>query len=214
MHHQGATQNWTTQFRTSAHSNKTMPMHDLNDVPLTGDPDDHFDEHGNCIDLPHVRRIEWNYRNNISRIVLIDRSAAGQPDDAEFYVYGGNGLRVRKVTQRLIDAAAGTVELVEKIYLPGCEIKRVTTGGTEILKRFTSKLSDGKSNIALVHTWQRDDRARETDNIAQSKIHYQLTNHLGSASIELDAQGDVITYEEYFPLWRQLIHCGKKQKGN
>jgi RHS repeat-associated protein len=212
MHHQGATQNWTTQFRTSAHSNKTMPMHDLNDVPLTGDPDDHFDDHGNCIDLPHVRRIEWNYRNNISRIVLIDRSAAGQPDDAEFYVYGGNGLRVRKVTQRLIDAAAGTVELVEKIYLPGCEIKRVTTGGTEILKRFTSKLSDGKSNIALVHTWQRDDRARETDNIAQSRIHYQLTNHLGSASIELDAQGDVITYEEYFPYGGSSFIAGRSRR--
>jgi RHS repeat-associated protein len=209
--HSGLTQNWTKQIWTSASSNRSLPLLDLNGVEVSS-PDSRFDVNGNCIYLPHLRSIEWNYRNNISRAVVIDRSAQDKPNDEEFYVYGGDGLRVRKVTQRVVDVANDTIELTEKIYLDGCEIKRITRGGTEILKRFTSTISDGDNTFARIHSWERDTHARETDDITQKKIHYQLPNHLGSASLELDEQGDVITYEEYFPHGGTSFMAGRNKR--
>lgn len=209
--HTGTSQNWTKQIWTSSTSNRSLPSLDLNGIAVAN-PESRFDANGNCIYMPHLRSLEWNYRNNIYKAVIIDRSAQGKPNDEEYYVYGGDGMRVRKITQRVVDLANDTIELTEKIYMDGCEIKRITRGGTEILKRFTSTISDGNNTIARLHSWQTDTQGRETDDVSQKKIHYQLANHLGSASLELDEQGDVITYEEYFPFGGTSFIAGRNKR--
>ena len=60
--------------------------------------------------------------------------------DAEYYVYGGDGTRVRKVTERLL--SIGNVEVIEKIYLDGCEIKQIRANAIRILERKTSHITD------------------------------------------------------------------------
>src|SRR5262249_55816712 len=35
--------------------------------------------------------------------------------------------------------------------------------------------------------------------VHKTLLRYQLANHLGSASLEIDSQGQAISYEEYFP---------------
>lgn len=209
--HIGTTKNWTKKIWTSSTSNRSLPKNDLNGN-LISNPEGKFDANGNCIYMPHLHAIEWNYRNNISKAVLIDRSSQGKPDDVEYYVYGGDGIRVRKITQRVVDVANDTIELTEKIYLDGCEIKRITLGGLEILKRCTSNISDGNNNIVLIHAWEKDTFAREVDDISNKKIHYQLSDHLSSASLELDQAGDVITYEEYFPFGGSSFIAGKNKR--
>lgn len=209
--HIGVSHNWTKQLWTSATSNRSLPLLDLNGIELTN-PENNFDANGNCISMSHLERIEWNYRNNISKAVVIDRSAQGKSNDEEHYVYSGDGKRIRKVTQRVVDVSTNTVELTEKIYLDGCEIKRITRGTTELLKRFTSQITDGKNNLATIHSWHTDTQARETDDISQKKIHYQLGNHLGSASLELDENGDIITYEEYFPYGGTAFIAGRNKR--
>ena len=209
--HTGVSQNWTKQIWTSASSNRSLPLLDLNGIAITN-PESRFDANGNCIYMPHLRNLEWNYRNNISKAVVIDRSAQGKPNYEEYYVYDGDGMRVRKITQRLVDVANNTIELTEKIYLDGCEIKRITRGGIEILKRFTSTITDGTNTLARIHSWENDNQARETDDITKKKIHYQLANHLGSAALELDEQGDVITYEEYFPYGGTSFIAGRNKR--
>lgn len=204
MSHQGLTRNWTTDLWISPTSNRSLPALDLNDIPITN-PESRFDANGNVIGLPHLRQIDWNYRNAISRAVIIDRSAEGNPDDTEYYVYDGNGLRIRKVTERLV---AGQVEITEKIYLDGSEIKRIRRDGNLQLERITSHISDGVNRIALVHRWTQDTLARETDDVTQPRIRYQLTNHLGSSQMELDEQGGVISYEEYFPFGGSAFIAG------
>jgi RHS repeat-associated protein len=42
-------------------------------------------------------------------------------------------------------------------------------------------------------------RTEGTDNTPRQLIRYQLGNHLGSASLELDDQAQIISYEEYTP---------------
>ncbi len=53
---------------------------------------------------------------------------------------------------------------------------------------------DDKQRIALVET-----RTQGNDGSPAQLIRYQFGNHLGSASLELDDQAQIISYEEYYP---------------
>ena len=45
-------------------------------------------------------------------------------------------------------------------------------------------------------------------------IRYQLGNHLGSASLELDRDGAVISYEEYHPYGTTAFQAGRECGGS
>jgi RHS repeat-associated protein len=84
----------------------------------------------------------------------------------------------------------------ERIYLGGFEIYREYAGDgqTVTLARETLHLMDDKQRIALVET-----RTQGNDGSPPQLIRYQLGNHLGSASLELDDQAQIISYEEFYP---------------
>ena len=208
IRHQGVSHSWTTEVWTSASSNRSLPAMDPNGNPVTN-RESRFDANGNCMYMPHLRGIDWNYRNNISRALIIDRSASGQASDAEYYVYSGDGIRIRKVTEKLVN---GNVEITEKIYSDGCEIKRVRRGNQLLLERKTSHITDGTDRIALLPQWSQDRHARETDDTSRKKIHYQLSNHLGSSVLEVDENGAIISYEEYFPFGGTSFIAGENKK--
>lgn len=208
LRHQGASQNWTTDYWTSPNSNRSLPQNDLSGNPLP-DPESHFDANGNTIKLPHLRAMDWNHSNQLTRAVVIDRSSSGQPDDAEYYQYGGDGVRVRKVTERLV---AGAVETTETLYLDECEIRRIVRSDTVRLERMTSHVSDGARQLATLHQWTVDDNARETDDVGAKKLHYLVGNHLGSVSLELDPTGAVISYEEFFPFGGTSFIAGRSTR--
>ena len=56
---------------------------------------------------------------------------------------------------------------------------------------------DDKQRIALVETRTVDTAGNDT--APAQLIRYQFGNHLGSASLELDEQAQIISYEEYTP---------------
>ena len=205
IRHQGVTQNWTTEIWTSPTSNRSLPKKDLNGIDVAN-PESRFDANGNTIYLPHLRSMDWSHYNRLARAVIIDRSAVGGTDDAEYYVYGADGLRVRRMTERLV---AGQVEVTETTYLDGCEIRRISTAGNPRLLRTTSHITDGAARLATLHQWSMDQTGLETDNIAEKKLHYLVGNHLGSVSLELDEAGDVISYEEYFPFGGTSFIAGR-----
>lgn len=62
------------------------------------------------------------------------------------------------------------------------------------LERETLHVMDDKQRIALVET-----RTHGNDPSLPQLIRFQYSNHLGSASLELDNQGQIISYEEYYP---------------
>ena len=84
------------------------------------------------------------------------------------------------------------------MYLGRFELYREYDGsGTSVdLERETLHVMDDKHRIALVETrcWTRATRWPHGQ-----LIRYQFGNHLGSASLELDQRGQVISYEEYYP---------------
>ena len=112
-----------------------------------------------------------------------------------YYVYDAAGQRVRKVWEM----APGLTE--ERIYLGGFEIFRKHGGpigaDTATLERETLHVMDDKQRIALVETRTLDTAGN--DHAPQQLIRYQFGNHLGSASLELDDQAQIISYEEYTP---------------
>jgi RHS repeat-associated protein len=191
----------------SEHSNRSLPNEDVSGNPISN-PESHFDGNGNMLYMPHLRDFKWNYLNQLASAVTISREDG--VDDVEYYVYGGDGQRVRKVWEQLNH---GAIEIIEKIYLDGCEIKRVRHGSTILLERYTSHLSGGSERIALLHQWTIDTRGQETDSITEKKIHYQLSDHLGSSTFELNERGDIINYEEYFPFGGSAFIAGDNLRG-
>ena len=198
--------NWTQPIWISGTSNRSLPAHDLNRNPISS-PEGCFDANGNCTLMPHLRAMAWNYRNNLARAVFVLRED-DHSNDAEYYVYGADGMRIRKVWERIVTLGEtfeqDLIEVTEKIYLDGCEIKRVRRNGVVLLTQLTSHISDSVNRIALLHQWPDDDAS-------PNKIHFQFSNHLGSASLELDGEEEqVISYEEYFPFGGTAFIAGRE----
>jgi len=178
---------------------------------------DYFDNNGNITELEHVRDITWNYRDNISSATMVER--ADDKSDVEYYVYDSSGERIRKV--RHTWKGDDIVEIEEKIYLGAIEIKRIRQINSSSLKvekkveRTSLHIMDDQSRIAIVHNWTLDTAEREVNSqadIGENKTRYQYGNHLGSASLELDILGNLISYEEHFPYGGTSFTAGKSQK--
>ncbi len=107
-------------------------------------------------------------------------------------MYDTNGQRVRKVWEK----SPGLIE--ERIYLGGFEIFRQCNSAWAVtLERETLHILDDNQRIAMVETRTID--MQGDDPAPQQLIRYQFSNHLRSASLELDDQAQIISYEEYTP---------------
>lgn len=111
------------------------------------------------------------------------------PESLENLPYGLDNGRYQWVD---LDGATGQVK-DERIYLGGFEIYR--RYGADPLVRETLHIMDDQQRIALVETRTQSNEP----GVPARLIRYQFGNHLGSASLELDDQGQIISYEEYYP---------------
>jgi RHS repeat-associated protein len=152
------------------------------------------DAHGNMTRMPHLPLVRWNYLDQLeatSRQVINN----GSPETT-YYVYDAAGQRARKVTERQAPAGQTATRRSERIYLGGFEIYREygVDGATIELERQTLHVMDDQRRVAVVET-----RTEGNDGSPTQLLRYQLANHLGSASLELDEAGQIISYEEYYP---------------
>jgi RHS repeat-associated protein len=205
--HAGASQSWTRNMWVSPTSNRSIPALDLNGNPIPN-PEPLFDGAGNLKSLAHLRSIAWTWRNGLERAVVIARQ--GGVDDGEAYIYGTDALRARKVATRLV--TAGIVEVTDTAYFNDIERKRITRNGVIVLERWSIRVNDGHARVAIIHRWTKDDAARETDDIGQARIRYQLATHQASVAIELDDASRLISYEEYLPYGGTAFIAGDNQR--
>jgi RHS repeat-associated protein len=146
------------------------------------------DAHGNMTRLPHLggaaatENLHWEFQDRLERVGLPGGETA-------YYVYDDAGQRARKV----IEAADG-MPREERLYLGGYEVYRKHKGTHAGLERRTLHVMDNQQRVALVET-----RKHVNDDTPEQVIRYQLSNHLGSASVELAADAALISYEEYHP---------------
>jgi RHS repeat-associated protein len=153
-----------------------------------------YDAHGNMVTMPHLSALTWDEQDRLRSTTTQIRNT-GTPGTT-YYRYDGGGQRVRKVTDRQVSDGQTPTRVTERIYLGGVELYREFAGdGTTVaLQRETLHIMDGTNRIALVET-----RTIGTDPALTQLVRYQYANHLGSASLELDNQAQIISYEEYFP---------------
>jgi RHS repeat-associated protein len=170
-------------FKQSNRLTRTTVGNGLNHVEVYTYRDaDGNDVHG-CMTALNSMQMGWDFKDQLQKADLGGGGTA-------YYVYDSSGQRIRKVIER---QSGGISE--ERIYLGGFEIYRKF--GANALERETLHVMDDKQRIALVETG-----ASESGNPVNTPVpvqRYQLGNHLGSATLELDEDGALISYEEYHP---------------
>ena len=196
--HQAQNGNWTRTYACNepnliepALTNNRLSQTDVGDSIETYT----HDAHGNMTRMPHLPLMRWSYVDQLeatSRQVIND----GGAPETTYYVYDAGGQRTRKVTERQAAAGQTPMRRNERIYLGGFEVYREygVDGSTVDLERQTLHIMDDQRRIALVET-----RTQGNDGSPAQLVRYQLANHLGSASVEVDQAGQIISYEEYYP---------------
>jgi RHS repeat-associated protein len=181
--HQAAAGNWTRRYAYQPGSNRLLS------TSMPGDPDDGpppqryiHDVHGNMTSMPHLAQMDWDFEEQLRRVDLGGGGTA-------YYVYDSDGQRIRKVWEK----SPGLVE--ERIYLGAFEVfRRRGVGGVIVLERDTAQIVDDTRRVALIET-----RTQGNDGSPTQLTRFQFGNHLGSASLEIDGEAHIISYEEYSP---------------
>lgn len=204
MIHQAQSGGWTRHYAYTQAS-LLEPAKTNNRLSATSLPGDNslgpysakysYDEHGNMIAMSHLPSMVWDHHDQLhatSQQVVV---GGGSPETT-YYVYDAAGQRVRKITENQAVAGATPSRKQERIYLGGLEIYREYggIGGTITLERETLQIKDDKQHIAQVET-----RTAGSDPGPAQLTRFQFGNHLRSASLELDHQAQIISYEEYYP---------------
>ncbi len=208
MQHSAINGNWTRRYRYEYQDDAGNNTNRLKSTSLPGDADAgpysatyQHDLHGNMTKMPHLDELVWNFINQLTEVNL---SGGGKA----YYMYGMSGNRIRKVIERI-----GGKKL-EHIYLGAVEIYREYQNNDKELERSTLHISDNTGRIAQVDTKVFDEDNTDIANpINKDLIRYQYTNHLGSATLETDEDGTVISYEEYHPYGTSAYRSSKSDVG-
>ncbi len=151
-----------------------------------------YNAHGSMTSMPHLSAMDWDFAEKLCHVTRGTTEA--------YYNYDGSGIRTRKVVEK-----NGVVET--RLYLGGFEIWRKTVNGVLDTERETLHVMDDQRRIAIVETLTVENGNRVA---APAPVQrYQLDNHLGSASLELDGSANVISYEEYYPYGDTSYRAGR-----
>ncbi|RAU47056.1 MULTISPECIES: RHS repeat-associated core domain-containing protein [unclassified Pseudomonas] len=182
--HSGA-QAFTRRMITSATSNRSL----LVQGDWTPDEQDiakGFDANGNQQALFRGQALEWDVCNRLRQITPVIRDDGST--DSERYVYDASGQRVRKV--RLVGGIP-QVRRREVRYLPGLEIHSDSVGDTAW---HTVEVHAGRNRVFWTQ-WVNGAPSTGRDSFAR----FSLTNHQGSATLECDETGTLLSQEHYYP---------------
>jgi RHS repeat-associated protein len=152
-----------------------------------------YDANGNMLRMPHLPSLSWDFKNQLSSAQT--QVVSGGSPGTTYYAYDSGGQRARKVT---VDSSGNRRS--DRVYIgAGFELYRqYTPGGQVSSERSTLHVMDDKRRVALVET-----RGGETT------VRYQFDNNVRSACLELDDEGAVITYEEFYPYGSTSYQAGR-----
>lgn len=161
----------------------------------------HHAKHGYMTMLPHLTDVGWNFKEEIVKSIRQRRTDGGSPETT-YYQYDAKGQRIRKITESEADAGATAVLKDERIYISGYELYRSHSGATVGLERTSLSLIDEGHRFVMIDTETEPRRVLGIPlgrTAPEQTIRYQLFNHLGSSTAELDEHAAIISYEEYHP---------------
>jgi len=204
--HQGALA-YTQDIVVSASSNHALAQTATKSLtPTDVDTGRWFDASGNQQNLlpNRLQPLAWNSRNRLRDVTLVQRDIRS---DRETYQYGSDGMRVRKCTTSL---TSGTIRYAESVYLPGVTLRltRSDEGQTAAVVAVLQeiRLEAGRASIRALR-WD----AGQPQGVANDALRYGYAELIGSIGLELDAQGDVISREEYYPYGGTAVWTARSQ---
>ncbi|MFK4042925.1 RHS repeat-associated core domain-containing protein [Nonomuraea wenchangensis] len=157
--------------------------------------DYHHDARGNMDLLPPLQLLRWDHHDRL-QATASQPVASGFVPETTYYCYDSAGQRVRQIRDRQADAPEDAAPIDERIYLGDYELYRAYGSAGEVtLERTTVHVMDGGQRVALVETRTEPAAATDPDRVL---LRYQHGNHLDSATVELDADGVFISYEEHY----------------
>jgi RHS repeat-associated protein len=191
---------WTRRYQYPNDSNRLGATSVPGDLPGAFSAKYSYDAAGNITAMPHLPEMGWDYASRFQHAKKQVQAGEGPPNDV-YFAYDGSGQRVRKLYEH-----GGVVD--ERIYLGGYELyrKRAASGGSVQLERQTLHVTDDQKRVALVETKTVD--TSTPGFVASTRRRFQLENHLGSSTIEVDSTGAVISYEEYSPYGSTTFRAG------
>lgn len=185
LQHRGATQ-FTRTLQVAEASNRSLPLGEGRRQLGNRDFADAFDSRGNLRKLWAGTLLQWDLSDRLQEIDAIRRDDAA--NDAEWYRYDGSGQRRRKCQQQL---ALGAVHRREVRYLPGLEVRSNSAIGERLE---VVALVAGATTVRVLR-WLEG----RPEGVANDQLRFCLGDHLGSCSLELDAEAGVISEEGYHP---------------
>ncbi|QJD82970.1 SpvB/TcaC N-terminal domain-containing protein [Cohnella herbarum] len=197
MRHQAAGSNWTRDYEMASANNRLLRTQ----VGSATFHYTHHSQHGYITSMPHLSYVGWNYKEELAKTVRQRRTDGGTPETT-YYQYDGEGQRIRKITEYQAPEGQEPTRKDERIYIAGYEIYRRYAGADAGLERTSLSLMDGGHRFVLI-----DVETKPAEGFGSSaartapvvSVRYLLHNHLGSASLELDEEARVVSYEEYHP---------------
>jgi RHS repeat-associated protein len=94
-----------------------------------------------------------------------------------------------------------TSNIETRFYINGFELYRGEVNGAIDYERTTLNISDDEKVFVLI-----EQKTGEAE-----MVRYQYDNHLGSACLELDYTGRIISYEEYHPFGTTSYRSGRSE---
>ncbi len=186
IQHTGASQ-YSTHITVSDSSNHGIQQQD----GITArDIRSQFDAAGNQQQLQPGQPLRWNSRNQLQQVEPVPRNDG--ISDSESYLYDGGGSRVVKTS---LHKTHNAIQTRSVIYLAGLELRSQYNGNnlTEDFQVITVGAA-GRAQVRVLH-WE----SGQPVDIVNDQLRYSFDNHIGSALIELDSDGDIISQEEYYP---------------
>lgn len=176
---------YTTKITVSDRSNRGVLS------TLTEDPaavDALFTAGGQQKQLQPGQTLSWTPRNELQKV------------EGESYRYDAASQRILKVsTQSTLTRRV--------IYLPGLELRTTANGGTETenLQMITVGAA-GRAQVCVLH-WA----SGKPDTLDNDPLRYSYNDLTGSSGLELDADGNIISMEEYYPYGGTAVWAARSE---
>ncbi|UII33139.1 insecticidal toxin complex protein [Fulvivirga ulvae] len=191
LKHVAGTHSWTRDYAYENKNNRLIST----DIANSSYTYKHHPQHGYITEMPHLPFMQWNFKEELAATSRQVKN--GGTPETTWYVYDSGGQRVRKVTENQADQGNTPTFKDERLYLGSFEVYRHENG----LERETLHIMDDQKRISMIDTETEPKffLGIKIGSTVTTTIRYQLNNHLGSSSLELNENAEVISYEEYHP---------------
>ncbi|MFS3859428.1 RHS repeat domain-containing protein [Proteus mirabilis] len=173
-----AQQSFTQNICVSLRSNRALLE---NQHTVIGNIDEHFDAMGNQQQLSTEDLLQWDNRGTLAQV----KSNNG---NVEHYTYANQSQRLMKQQVRHL---SGHYITSETYYLPNMEIWQSKRGAQVIEQREVLILMD---NVRAL-LW----KTGLPHGIKNNQLRYSYNDGMGNSGLETDGQGQLVSYEEYYP---------------